>query len=331
MSFIKKGSLRFFAQILLLLFVAQPASSLTVSEKAKIKRGQTLDLMVFLEVPLKNFQTPELEKEYAEIKAKFRASLTYYYEVNYLESYRGFLETLVLLEKLYEKLSLQYIDRTNQMLQKAAQTIVSVEIEFHKRAIKNTLFDRDRLAPKEKQMYDPTEFHFTYTKRDISSNLEMGYNILTEAKEIRQMAMDVDKFLEEDKEMDPNTRLRRVEMYRAVINRCRQSKQNAVQAFRLINKHEVYKVQDQFKNNYYAKEYNLDPVFDPRIPDQYKVDASDSLNRLHSEEIRIKLNNENIVGQTPEIANPGGNKQNEAPAAAEEEPAPAAADPAPAG
>jgi len=331
MSFIKKGSLRFFAQILLLLFVAQPASSLTVSEKAKIKRGQTLDLMVFLEVPLKNFQTPEFEKEYAEIKAKFRASLTYYYEVNYLESYRGFLETLVLLEKLYEKLSLQYIDRTNQMLQNAAQTIVNVEIEFHKRAIKNTLFDRDRLAPKEKQMYDPTEFHFTYTKRDISSNLEMGYNILTEAKEIRQMAMDVDKFLEEDKEMDPNTRLRRVEMYRAVISRCRQSKQNAVQAFRLINKHEVYKVQDQFKNNYYAKEYNLDPVFDPRIPDQYKVDASDSLNRLHSEEIRIKLNNENIVGQTPEIANPGGNKQNEAPAAAEEEPAPAAADPAQAG
>lgn len=331
MSFIKKGSLRFFAQILLLLFVAQPASSLTVSEKAKIKRGQTLDLMVFLEVPLKNFQTPELEKEYAEIKAKFRASLTYYYEVNYLESYRGFLETLVMLEKLYEKLSLQYVDRTNQMLQKAAQTIVQVEIEFHKKAIKNTLFDRDRLAPKEKQMYDPTEFHFTYTKRDIASNLEMGYNILTEAKEIRQMAMDVDKFLEEDKEMDPNTRLRRVEMYRAVINRCRQSKQNAVQAFRLINKHEVYKVQDQFKNNYYAKEYNLDPVFDPRIPDQYKVDASDSLNRLHSEEIRIKLNNENIVGQTPEMANPGGNKQNEAPAAAEEEPAPAAADPAPAG
>ena len=48
MSFIKKGSLRLFAQILLLLFVAQPASSLTVSEKAKIKRGQTLDLMVFL-------------------------------------------------------------------------------------------------------------------------------------------------------------------------------------------------------------------------------------------------------------------------------------------
>ena len=150
MSFIKKGSLRLFAQILLLLFVAQPASSLTVSEKAKIKRGQTLDLMVFLEVPLKNFQTPELEKDYAEIKAKFRASLTYYYEVNYLESYRGFLETLVMLEKLYEKLSLQYVDRTNQMLQKAAQTIVSVEIEFHKKAIKNTLFDRDRLAPKEK-------------------------------------------------------------------------------------------------------------------------------------------------------------------------------------
>ena len=62
-----------------------------------------------------------------------------------------------MLEKLYEKLSLQYVDRTNQMLQKAAQTIVSVEIEFHKKAIK-TLFDRDRLAPKEKQMYDPTEF-----------------------------------------------------------------------------------------------------------------------------------------------------------------------------
>jgi hypothetical protein len=287
--------------------------------------------MVFLEVPLKNFQTPELEKEYDEIKAKFRASLTYYYEVNYLESYRGFLETLVMLEKIYEKLSLQYVDRTNQMLQNAAQTIVNVEIEYHKRAIKNTLFDRDRLAPKEKQMYDPEDFHFTYTKRDISSNLEMGYNILTEAKEIRQRAMDVDKFLEEDKEMDPNTRLRRVEMYRAVITRCRQSKQNAIQAFRLIKKHDIYKVQEQFKNNYYAKEYNLDPVFDPRIPDQYKVDASDSLNRLHAEEIRIKLNNANIIGQTPEIANPGGTKQNEAPAAAEEDPAPAAADPAPAG
>lgn len=331
MFYFKSGRTLFAAIILFAMVGLQPAHSLTVSEKAKIKRGQTLDLMVFLDIPLKNFKSEELDKDYAEIKKKFRASLTYYYEVNYLESYRGFLETLEMLEKLYEKISLNYIDRTTQILQNAAETIVGVEIEFHKRANKNTLFGRDRIAPKEKQMYDPKEFHFTYTKRDIASNLEMGYNILTDAKMIRQRAMDVDKFLEEDKELDPDTRLKRVEYYRGVINLCRQAKQNAIQAFRLINKHEVYKVQEQFKNNFYAKEYNLDPVFDPRIPNQYKVDASDALNRLHSEEERIKLNNDNIIGQTPERANPGGNQAAEEPEKAAEEPAPAVAEPDPQG
>lgn len=290
----------------LTLFAAPLIQAENVAEKAKYKRAEALEQIVYLDVPLRNFgsEKPELVKLYDEVKQKYAVALSFFFEDNFVESYKLFLDVQNSLEKLYEQVSLFYIDRTNVVLQQAVKEATDIEIRFNRKAPFATQYiGKEREAgvrisadkkqtELEKRLYDPKDIHYLYDKKTMIDNIDYGYMQLGQAKVARQKAMDLEKWLEKGKPMPPTMKKSRIESYRAVIDLCRQAKVNGIMVMQLNRIFDNYELQIKFKDNYFMKEKRLDPVFDFAIPDEFKKDANDSRNRIHDREERIKLKGE---------------------------------------
>jgi hypothetical protein len=318
---------------LILLAATQFAHAENVAEKAKYKRAESLEQIVYLDVPLRNFgsEKPELAKLYDEVKQKYAVALSFFFEDNFVESYKFFLEVQNTLEKLYEQLSLFYIDRTNIILQQAVKEATEIEIRFNRKAPFATLaIGKEREAgvrisadkkqtQLEKRLYDPKDIHYLYDKKAMIDNIDYGYMQLGQAKLVRQKAMDLEKWLEKGKPMPPTMKKERIEAYKTVIDICRQAKVNGIMVMQLNRIFDNYELQIKFRDNYFMKEKRLDPVFDFAIPDEFKKDANDSRNRIHDHEERIKLKGEDpakiaqeerkpLQGNKPASAAPEGSK-----------------------
>jgi hypothetical protein len=323
--------------VFLILLAAAPLSyAENVAEKAKYKRAEALEQIVYLDVPLRNFgsEKPELVKLYDEAKQKYSVALSFFFEDNFLESYKLFLEVQNSLEKLYEQVSLFYIDRTNLLLQQAVKEATEIEIRFNKKApFATQAIGKSREAgvriaadkkqtPLENRLYDPKDIHYLYDKKTMLDNIDYGYMLMGQAKVARQKAMDLEKWLEKGKPMPPTMKKERIDTYRAVIDLCRQAKVNGIMVMQLNRIYDNYELQIKFKDNYYMKEKRLDPVFDFAIPDEYKKDANDSRNRIHDHEVRIKLKGEDPAKIAQEERRPlfGQKSEGSKPAASDSNP-----------
>ena len=292
--------------LLILLAAAPFAFAENVAEKAKYKRAEALEQIVYLDVPLRNFgsEKPELVKLYDDVKQKYAVALSFFFEDNFVESYKLFLDVQNSLEKLYEQVSLFYIDRTNIVLQQSVKEATEIEIRFNRKApFATQKIGKEREAgvriaadkkqtQLEKRLYDPKDVHYLYDKKAMIDNIDYGYMQLGQAKVARQKAMDLEKWLEKGKAMPPTMKKERINSYKAVIDLCRQAKINGIMVMQLNRIFDNYELQTKFKDNYFMKEKRLDPVFDFAIPDDYKKDANDSRNRIHDHEDRIKLKGE---------------------------------------
>lgn len=291
---------------LILLAAAPLVFAENVAEKAKYKRAEALEQIVYLEIPLRNFasEKPDLVKLYEDAKQKYAVALSFFFEDNFSESYKLFLEVQNTIEKLYEQVSLFYIDRTNIVLQQSVKEATEIEIRFNRKAAFATqTIGKEREAgvriaadkkqtQLEKRLYDPKDIHYLYDKKAMLDNIDYGYMQLGQAKLARQKAIDLEKWLEKGKPMPPTMKKERITAYRGVIDICRQAKINGIMVLQLNRILDNYELQLKFRDNYFMKEKRLDPIFDFAIPDDYKKDANDSRNRIHDYEERIKLKGE---------------------------------------
>ncbi|MBS0618159.1 MAG: hypothetical protein JSR44_08220 [Spirochaetes bacterium] len=304
--------------IISLLFLAalSGAEAENVAEKAKYKRSEALNQIVYLEVPLRNFgsEKPELVQQYNDVKQKYSVALSFFFEDNFVQSYKLLLEVQDSLEKLYEQVSLFYIDRTNVVLQQSVKEATEIEFRYNRKAPfatqaigKEREAGRRQLAGKspenkeiEGRLYDPKDVHYLYDKKVMIDNIDYAYMRLGQAKLARQNAMDLEKWLEKGKPMPPTMKKSRIESYKAVIDLCRQAKVNGILVMQLNRIYDNYELQTRFKDNYFMKEKRLDPVFDFAIPDDFVKDASDSRNQIHEHSERIMVKSEDPALVTKE-------------------------------
>ena len=284
-------------------------SAINVAEKAKYKRAEALEQLVYLEVPLKNFgaEKPELAQQYADVKQKYTVALSFFFEDNFVESYKLFLEVQNSIEKLYEQVSLFYIDRTNTVLQQAVKEATEIEMRYNRKAPFATqtigkkreagvrIAQDKKETQLEKRLYDPKDIHYLYDKKAIMDNIDVAYMQLGQAKVARQKALDLEKWLEKGKQMPATMKKSRIESYKGVIELCRHAKVNGIYVMQLNRIYDNYELQTKFKDNYFMKEKRLDPVFDFAIPDEFAKDASDSRNAMHDNNERIM-----VKGEDPE-------------------------------
>ncbi|MES0488716.1 MAG: hypothetical protein ABUK01_01910 [Leptospirales bacterium] len=262
------------------------------SQKAKEKTAENQKFIVGIEVAILNFGTEDQKKEFEVIKNDYLAGLSLFLERNYVDSYKTQLATQQKLEKLFEQMSLNYIERTSTMLQRVIKNFVDLRVKFDKNSELVRRYGVD-IDPGEARSYDPTEFHLTYDRYTIFRNIEMGYERLTEARRIRKAGIDLEKWFEDGKKPDPRYHAMRIERYLAAINYCRKSKLNVVRIYQLLNRNDIYTVQTDLRDNRFAVEANMPPVLDPRIPEEFKRDASDAKNLVYDKEVEVKTKKTN--------------------------------------
>ncbi|MDH4200890.1 MAG: hypothetical protein OEV66_11000 [Spirochaetia bacterium] len=294
---------------------------ISVAQKSREKVEENKQYIYAIEVAMKNFGTDDEKNDYNAIRDQYMIGLGYFMQADYVNAYKELLDAQKKLDKLYEKISMDYVERTTKILQELVKNMVEIDIKFNKTSDLIKRYEMNVEAPKlgektKEQFYSDKEtkdFHMSYDKGMISRNLNLGFGHLGDAKRIRQEAVSMqEKKYEEGQAIDPSIYVYRLYNYAGVIDLCREAKKNAFMAYQLINRNDIYSVQSQaeLQGNRFVKESNLLPVFDPRIPDQYKVDASDTLYLVHADEIMVKLKRlkkedvKETPKETPKEANP---------------------------
>jgi len=331
--------------ILIWIPISEVASQ-SVSYKAYNKRIELITYLRELEPMVKNYPGNDSEgnvvatmyaeegkeghriKRYEDIKRIYQEALQYYFETNYVASFRRFLEAQIAIEKLTEELSHLYVIRSEEMMKVAMErknpndpldkTVVDITIEYGRNSRNLKEMKTDREAPYLRRMYEPKEFHYVVNKYGIEKNVEMGYKFLGMAKNLRIEALAVEKHLEKHQTLNPEKRKYRIEKYLGAISLCRDSKANAANIFKLKYPFDNYFLQksdakqetwidlddnpvegevvklegvtyDFTKNPYIKHDKRLQASFDERIPSEFRVDYADSRSRVYEKDTDNQL------------------------------------------
>ncbi len=261
----------------------------SVADKAKRQQSKNINAIVFLEVPIKNFGTEDQIKNYKEIKFKYGRSLAFYFENNFLASYRSFIKVQKSLEEIYEKLSIEYINRTELILQKSLQALVEIKIRYHR---KSNIIDRiltNIEPPNERPYYIEKELHFVYDKQPMTRNMDRAYYLLGHAKRLHKKSINLIKNLKPGKPVPPRYREKRVVNYQKIIEICRLAKRNGIRVHQYINQNKLYQAEPSYRKNPAFYEKKIAPIFDTSIPKDYVVDLNDSYNKIQATEVDYKL------------------------------------------
>lgn len=344
---------------LTLIFGFQSLFAEPIMSKAYQKRVELLGYLRTLEPIVKNYRGNDKDgkpallkaeagkegeriKRYSEIKKLFQEGLTDYFEGDYSNSYRRFLEAQVDTEQLLEEISEFYIEGTAEILKAAVfvkdakdyedpafdakegnkkvgdslkdvdRELVDISVEYGRGSKNVNEFRENREAPYVSRQYDSKEYHFATNKYAIEQNTEAGYKALGQAKKARIEALKIERNLERHQKLQPVHRKYRIEKYMDVIARCRDAREAAINLFRLKYPYDNYYLQKDDKTtlgkivltdakgeetvadkgksmNYRLNPHvwpkNINPVYDRRIPERYRRDASDLLGKVYEEEV----------------------------------------------
>ncbi len=275
--------------VFVLLILSSSSFAESSADKAKRQRSKNMRAIVFLEVPIKNFGTPDQKSSYEKIKFTYGRALAFFFEDDFVRAYGAFLAVQKKLEKIYEKMSLEYINRTELILQQSIQVLVEVDIRYNPKSniINRMLTDIE--PPDEKPYYKEKEFHFTYDKKSMVRNIDRAYYLLGHAKKLRKKGVDLIKNLEEEAPIPVQYRAQRVEDYKRTIEICRLAKRNGIRVYQYMNRNRLYNAEPSYRDNPAFFEKKIDPVFDLTIPKDYRIDMNDTYNRIHADELDYKI------------------------------------------
>ena len=71
-------------------------------------------------------------------------------------------------------------------------------------------------------------------------------------------------------------------MYIYIISSCRTAKLYGIEIHKIMNINELIRILEKYELNL----NELDPIFDDRIPEEYKVDANDNIKLIHTLEMK---------------------------------------------
>lgn len=261
-------------------------------------------------------------KQYNEIKRVYQEGLVYFFEGSYINAYNRFLDSQRRTENLLEGLSQSYLDRSEHMMRDAIEQkdsnseedlpIVDISIEYGPNSKMRKDFTQDRESPKEQRRYNPRLFHYATNKYHIEANMEKGYNTLGKAREVREEALMIDAALPKHRKTTPDHVKKRIEYYLATIRLSRQAKENAYFIFQLKYPYDNYALQNptgktekrdekngevpaldgkqmNWAENPYLTLKDLHPIFDLRVPTEYRRDAVDARSMVYNEEVDMNI------------------------------------------
>ena len=260
--------------ILLSMYTSSPAIS--PSMKSQSDYRFTLQTLRTMRIVIENFATEEQKKEYDNIKTLFQSASEEYYAQNFTSSHQKFFKVNTELLNMIDTIAQQYMERTREILDSTSKDSFDILIQYSKGSGLARYFYQPFNPLEDVKAYEEKNYHFFHDRNEIESYLKNGYKRLQDAKNIYNNE-DLN-YIKNKKDRTHKHLELLINRYIDIIEQCRQAKQYGIEIHKILKAHQVVEIQKK----YGIKGNTLDPIFDDRIPEEYKVDANDNMSLIHS-------------------------------------------------
>jgi|GEM_PF-238623 len=262
-----------------------PKSNATISEE---DYQYTLGLLRELSTIVQNFGTEEQIEQYKKIKLYYQIAAERHYSKHFIKSVSLsgnptpdaniktsidlFYELKVDLLEMYASFADFYTLRTKVLLDGMAREATDIMIEYGKQSPMAKYFQRPVDPLRDTKPYDADKFHYFYHRQSIEAQLDSGYRYLQQARNVYK---DVDYMYILAKDQKTSADLDfMIEKHRAVIILSRQAKECGIAVYQTLNTHRM----DDILRKYDVSITNVIryPIYDDRIPEEFKIDATDN-------------------------------------------------------
>lgn len=264
------------SSIIILFSMNTGVFAISPSMKSQNDYRFTLDTLRTMRIIIENFATEEQQKEYNNIKALFQSASEEYYAQNFTSSHQKFFKVKTELLNMIDKIAQQYMDRTKEILDSTSKESFDILIQYSKGSGLAKYFYKPYNPLEDVKAYEEKNYHFFHDRNEIESYLKNGYKRLQDAKNIYSND-DLNYIKNKEGRTHKHLELL-ITRYIDIIEHCRQAKQYGIEIHKILKDHKVVEIQIK----YGLKGNTLDPIFDDRIPEEYKVDANDNMNLIHS-------------------------------------------------
>ena len=307
--------------ILVIPYSIYPVSNAVISNQ---EYRNSLEILRELNIIISNFGTDAEKEELKKIKNDFQIAAQRHYGRHFINvtslTYKKeeseekatsidlFYDLKLQLIDLYSNLSEFYIFRTQEILDSIAKDTVDIIIEYGRGGGKSKYFFSRPIDPlKDNKPYDADKFHYFRIRATVEEYLDSGYRNLEDA---RRVFDDVDYIYIMSKEKKTNKELSFVlQKHRDAIKLARQGKECGIAIYQTLYTHKMSEI--LYKYDVSSHNVAQFPIYDDRIPEPYKVDATDNRKLLFSVEKQRIGNYDELNPKSAELTNPNNQKRPE--------------------
>ncbi len=274
--------------IIIILFTATAVFAVSATVKANKDYRLTLHTLRQINIMVQNFPNNGKNKEYERLKELFQTAGEELYGRNFSSAFQKFNTTKNEMIVFLEKLSKEYLERTKSILDSTSKISFDILIKYGKNSPYIIYYKKpyDPLFGIEpyNESFQRKDYHFFRDKETIERYLQNGYKHYQFAKNLFE---DPEiEYLKNRKNRTSSNVDYILKNYMNVILTCRQAKQCGIEIHKILNIHQVVDILTKY--NITADQ--LTPIYDDRIPAQYKVDAVDNKELIHEVEKKRILN-----------------------------------------
>jgi hypothetical protein len=279
-----KISIKMSIPVLLVLFLflgTINAFAVSTSVKSEKDYYYSLNTLRSLNIMVENFPEGEVKEKYDKVRKLFTDASEAYYGREFNKSWQQFRKIKFDLIDLLEVITDSYLKRTKAILDSTREKAFDALIKYSRKNSNFVTYLKKPFDPlNDVKPYSTDKFHFFYNGEKIERYLKSGYEHYHQAKNFRN---DPEiEMLKKRKYLTPNGQNFIIDKYMNAIFICRQAKKLGIEIHKIMNNAELQKSLKEFGVSSNA----MDPIFDYRIPEEYKIDANDNIGLIHEVEIK---------------------------------------------
>lgn len=299
----KKPVIKNIAVLLVCLFISVftiPAYSISAAVKSQQDYAYILSVIKTMDIIVSNFPdnmipdeegaekeegNNEIRNQYDEIRVKFQRAGETYFSRDYADAYNQFRSLKFELIDLLELISLNYKARTKEILDSLSTDVFDILVEYGKGSPKTHFFRLSFDPMYDQKPYNEKNHHLFYNRETIATYLKDGYARYRDAQD--QFNDPEIQYIINKRNISSKSLNYVVERYLNTITFCREAKQLGIEIYKIgITRYDLPERAAKPDRPEVIHSNNVKPVLDERIPEEFKVDANDNLNLIHSEEVR---------------------------------------------
>ena len=270
------------------MFLTTNAFSVSATVKAERDYQYTLGILRKLQTSIENFSTEEKKSQYDKIKNQFNSAGEDYYGRNFINAVIKYKALKTDMIPFIEAIAKEYLDRTKMILDSTAKDSFDVMVDFDKNSSFGRYFHKPFDPLKDNKPYNDkytsSDYHLFKDAKQIENYLKEGYSYYHYSKRLFEDP-EIELLKNKSKKITSKNLDYIIDRYINVIKFCRHAKQFGIEIHKIRKINDLGNIMLKYDLNY----KKLSPIYDDRIPNDFKVDAVDNLNLLYSIE-KQKLN-----------------------------------------